>query len=50
MQLIILIADSCNAELGLETEDGSEVVISASSSYDPSNVGPQHARWGEKIS
>ena len=45
MHLIIPIPDNCNAELGLDTEDGSEVVISASSSYDPLNVGPQHARW-----
>ena len=33
----------------METGDGSEFVISASSSYDPLNVGPQHARWVEYI-
>ena len=48
---ILLFSENCNAELGAESEAGSssEVVISASSSYDPLNVGPQHARWVEYI-
>lgn len=36
--------ENCNSELWAESGDGTEVVISASSSYDPLNVGPQHAR------
>ena len=45
----MLISDSCNAELGAENGDLTDDAFSASSSYDPLNVGPHHARWVESI-
>ena len=47
MTMIVLFSDSCNKDVGLESGTIPDSSLSASSSYDPLNVGPQHARLGQ---
>ena len=39
-------AEFCAEDLGLESGSLGDEALTASSSYDPANVGPTNARWG----
>ena len=40
-------ADFCEEDLGLESGELGDEALTASSSYDPANVGPKNARFEE---
>ena len=42
-----LISEGCSRDVGVESGGLPDSALSASSSYDPLNVGPQHARLGQ---
>ena len=42
-------AEFCAEDLGLESGSLGDEALSASSSYDPANVGPTNARWGSRL-
>ena len=42
-------AEFCAEDLGLESGSLGDEALTASSSYDPANVGPTNARWGSRL-
>ena len=47
--LLKFFLDFCDYDVGLESGSLPDSAISASSSYDPVNVGPRHARLGQDV-
>ena len=42
--MIVVLSDFCEEDLGLESGELGDEALTASSSYDPANVGPKNAR------
>ena len=45
--IALIFADFCEEDLGLESGELGDEALTASSSYDPANVGPKNARFEE---
>ena len=43
----LIFVDFCEEDLGLESGELGDEALTASSSYDPANVGPKNARFEE---